>query len=277
MERHHGRQYDGRDPRQRRGRLRARYDRAAQRHRSAAHLQRRRARAGRHRDRHPGRTAQVHRVPHPRHAGAGRPGRARPGLPAVPAGARRDRDGGSAAGRPRCAPGGVSGAPGAEPPHRGDRGAAGVERRRGRLRGAGGEPARGQAQHPAGDPLPDGGEFLGAGVPQPAALRARTGPGHQRGRGPPGAQRRRGRRLSAPPRGERRRGYAVNYGETSVEEVGVAAPVFDHRGEAVASVLVSAPRFRVSPEGLPVLGETVRESAARVTARLGGRRPTSDG
>ncbi|MFJ2718196.1 MULTISPECIES: IclR family transcriptional regulator [unclassified Streptomyces] len=73
------------------------------------------------------------------------------------------------------------------------------------------------------------------------------------------------------------RGYAVNYGETSVEEVGVAAPVFDHRGEAVASVLVSAPRFRVSPEGLPVLGETVRESAARVTARLGGRRPTSDG
>ncbi|MFB6955864.1 IclR family transcriptional regulator [Streptomyces sp. NPDC056309] len=73
------------------------------------------------------------------------------------------------------------------------------------------------------------------------------------------------------------RGYAVNYGETSVEEVGVAAPVFDHRGEVVASVLVSAPRFRVSPEGLPVLGETVRDSAAQVTARLGGRRPTSDG
>ncbi|WP_445524568.1 IclR family transcriptional regulator domain-containing protein [Streptomyces cyslabdanicus] len=73
------------------------------------------------------------------------------------------------------------------------------------------------------------------------------------------------------------RGYAVNYGETSLEEVGVAAPVFDHRGEAVASVLVSASRFRVSPEGLPVLGETVRESAAQVTARLGGHGPASNG
>src|SRR5919205_349456 len=31
-------------------------------------------------------------------------------------------------------------------------------------------------------------------------------------------------------------GYAVNYGETSFEEVGVAAPVLDHRGEPVAAV-----------------------------------------
>lgn len=69
------------------------------------------------------------------------------------------------------------------------------------------------------------------------------------------------------------RGYAVNHGETSVEEVGVAAPVFDHRGEVVAAVLASAPRFRVSAEQLPVLGETVRSAADQVTARMGGRRP----
>ncbi len=69
------------------------------------------------------------------------------------------------------------------------------------------------------------------------------------------------------------RGYAVNYGETSLEEVGVAAPVFDHRGETVASVLVSAPRFRVSAEHLPLVADTVREAADQVTARLGGRRP----
>lgn len=70
----------------------------------------------------------------------------------------------------------------------------------------------------------------------------------------------------------RERGFTVNYGETSLEEVGVAAPIFDHRGEPVAAVLVSAPRFRVSAEQLPVLGEAVRLTADQVTARLGSPR-----
>jgi len=64
--------------------------------------------------------------------------------------------------------------------------------------------------------------------------------------------------------------YAVNYGETSVEEVGVSAPVRDHRSEVVAAVLLSAPRFRVSDEQLPLLGEAVRAAADRITSRLGG-------
>jgi DNA-binding IclR family transcriptional regulator len=66
------------------------------------------------------------------------------------------------------------------------------------------------------------------------------------------------------------RGYAENYGETSVEEVGVSSPVFDHRGDVVAAVLVSAPRFRVSPDHLAVLGEACRQAAQDVTRRLGG-------
>ncbi|MEX5719510.1 IclR family transcriptional regulator [Geodermatophilus maliterrae] len=66
------------------------------------------------------------------------------------------------------------------------------------------------------------------------------------------------------------RGCAVNYGETSLEEVGVAAPVFDHRGELVAAVLLSAPRFRISTEQLAVLAETVRAAAGEVSSRLGG-------
>ena len=69
------------------------------------------------------------------------------------------------------------------------------------------------------------------------------------------------------------RGYAVNYGETSPEEVGVAAPVCDHRGDVVAAVLISAPRFRVSPEQLTELGEACAEAAADVTRRLGGKAP----
>ncbi|MCH6471684.1 IclR family transcriptional regulator [Sinomonas terrae] len=71
------------------------------------------------------------------------------------------------------------------------------------------------------------------------------------------------------------RGYAVNYGETSSEEVGVAAPVYDHRGEIVAAVLISAPRFRISPEQVTDLGKACAETAAEVTRRLGGAPRTS--
>jgi IclR family acetate operon transcriptional repressor len=67
------------------------------------------------------------------------------------------------------------------------------------------------------------------------------------------------------------RGWAENYGESSMDEVGVAAPVFDHRGDVVAVVLIPAPRFRVSRERLEGLAESCVAAAAQVTTRLGGR------
>ncbi|MDP9997518.1 IclR family transcriptional regulator [Pseudarthrobacter sulfonivorans] len=70
-----------------------------------------------------------------------------------------------------------------------------------------------------------------------------------------------------------RRGWAVNYGESSLDEVGVAAPVYDHRGDVVAAVLIPAPRFRVSQERLQSLGESCLAAANKVTARLGGKVP----
>lgn len=70
----------------------------------------------------------------------------------------------------------------------------------------------------------------------------------------------------------RERGYTANYGETSLDEVGIASAVFDHRGDIIAAVLVSAPRFRVSEQQVPLLGEAVRDCADRVSERLGGRR-----
>ncbi|VXB85748.1 Putative transcriptional regulator, IclR family [Arthrobacter sp. 9V] len=69
------------------------------------------------------------------------------------------------------------------------------------------------------------------------------------------------------------RGWAVNFGETSIEEVGVASPVYDHRGNMVASVLIPAPKFRVSQDTLNSLGEACAAAAAKVTTRLGGRAP----
>lgn len=67
------------------------------------------------------------------------------------------------------------------------------------------------------------------------------------------------------------RGWAINYGESSIDEVGVAAPVHDHRGDVVAAVLIPAPKFRVSPDRLQSLGEACAAAAQKVTARLGGR------
>jgi DNA-binding IclR family transcriptional regulator len=68
----------------------------------------------------------------------------------------------------------------------------------------------------------------------------------------------------------RARGYALNDGRTSIEEVGVAAPIHDHRGVLVAAVLLSAPRFRVPQAMLEPLGHAVVETARNVSARLGG-------
>jgi DNA-binding IclR family transcriptional regulator len=70
--------------------------------------------------------------------------------------------------------------------------------------------------------------------------------------------------------GVRERGYAVNHGETSIEEVGIAAPVRDHRGAVVAAVLVAAPYYRVTEDVLDSLGVACRRAASEVGARLGG-------
>lgn len=66
-------------------------------------------------------------------------------------------------------------------------------------------------------------------------------------------------------------GFAVNYAQTSQDEVGVAAPVTDHRGEIVAAVLVAAPRYRTTARQAATLGEHTARSAADISRRLGGQ------
>lgn len=71
--------------------------------------------------------------------------------------------------------------------------------------------------------------------------------------------------------GVRAAGFAVNDGCTSAEEVGLAAPVHDHRGETVGVVLLSAPRFRVPRQLLDPLGRSVVDAAGEIDERLGYR------
>jgi DNA-binding IclR family transcriptional regulator len=70
-------------------------------------------------------------------------------------------------------------------------------------------------------------------------------------------------------------GYAVNDGRTSAEEVGLAAPVLDHRGETVAAVLLSAPRFRITTQMLEPLARTVADAGREIGVRLGYRSGTA--
>lgn len=67
----------------------------------------------------------------------------------------------------------------------------------------------------------------------------------------------------------RERGYAVNFGYTSAEEVGIAAPVRDHRGEVVAAVILAAPFYRVPEDAVDELGKRCRYGTAQIAARLG--------
>lgn len=69
----------------------------------------------------------------------------------------------------------------------------------------------------------------------------------------------------------RKRGYACNYGETSDEEVGVAAPIVGHRGEVVAALMVAAPLYRIDDAKLAELAGICCRAAARISRRLGGQ------
>lgn len=64
-------------------------------------------------------------------------------------------------------------------------------------------------------------------------------------------------------------GAAVNYGRTSVDEVGVATPVYDHRDELVAAVMIAAPRYRVTEEQVSHLVTACRAASTGVSRRLG--------
>jgi IclR family acetate operon transcriptional repressor len=66
-----------------------------------------------------------------------------------------------------------------------------------------------------------------------------------------------------------RDGVAFNYGATSVDEVGVATPVFDHRDTLIAAVMVAAPRYRVTPDQLELLATACATAAREVSQRLG--------
>jgi DNA-binding IclR family transcriptional regulator len=76
----------------------------------------------------------------------------------------------------------------------------------------------------------------------------------------------------------RKRGYAVNGGEWDEQVGGVAAPLFDGRGEVVASLGIILPLNRLTAAKTVQMGAWTTAAAAEISARLGYRagnqRPT---
>lgn len=68
----------------------------------------------------------------------------------------------------------------------------------------------------------------------------------------------------------RAQGFAVTLGEATEGVAGLAAPIFEARGEVVAAIVLAGPIARVEPRLAP-LSRRVREAARDVSRRLGHR------
>jgi DNA-binding IclR family transcriptional regulator len=66
----------------------------------------------------------------------------------------------------------------------------------------------------------------------------------------------------------RRRGYAVNRGESEADLTAVAVPVRDRLCRAVAALAISSLATRMGPDQLPAMVDAARQCAARIEAEL---------
>lgn len=67
----------------------------------------------------------------------------------------------------------------------------------------------------------------------------------------------------------RQRGYATNLRETFDDEIGIAAPVYDHHRKVVAAVLLAAPAYRIDDHTTDQLIEQCLATAAIISTRMG--------
>lgn len=75
----------------------------------------------------------------------------------------------------------------------------------------------------------------------------------------------------------RKQGYAVDDEEFQQGLRCIAAPVFNHQGEALCAISVSGLVQRLNEDRVPVVGQLVAETARALTQALGGRLPDPDG
>lgn len=73
----------------------------------------------------------------------------------------------------------------------------------------------------------------------------------------------------------RGRGWSVDNEEHTVGMRCIAAPIFNLHGEAIATISLSGPSIRVTPEHDEEYGELVKSAAGEVTHSIGGQEPAA--
>jgi IclR family transcriptional regulator, KDG regulon repressor len=68
-----------------------------------------------------------------------------------------------------------------------------------------------------------------------------------------------------------RQGYAINRGEWRESVAGIAAPIFNRNGQAVAAIGISAPLERLTTSTAAKIGPIVKDAAMAISVRLGYR------
>jgi DNA-binding IclR family transcriptional regulator len=71
----------------------------------------------------------------------------------------------------------------------------------------------------------------------------------------------------------RRQGYAIAQEELEEGLNALAAPIYDHTGQAIAAVGVAGPAYRMTPQALPQLAARLLDATQQISARLGYRWP----
>jgi DNA-binding IclR family transcriptional regulator len=73
----------------------------------------------------------------------------------------------------------------------------------------------------------------------------------------------------------REQGYATSFEETDRGAMGIAAPVYDHTGRAVAGIGIAAPVTRIPPEEAPGIARHVLVAGRALSQRLGAPKITN--
>jgi DNA-binding IclR family transcriptional regulator len=69
----------------------------------------------------------------------------------------------------------------------------------------------------------------------------------------------------------RQQGYGVANEELETGLNAVATPIWDHRGQVIASINIAGPAYRVTPETFPQLAAQLKEVTDKISGQLGYR------